>query len=208
MTQRVADADFAAFMAQQRGGLYADHIAPFNRMVDELRTADEWMPHVAPLYGGTGARVLSLFRDPGPATQEGAGSGMLCIENRDESAKLHHSLVTDAGIRFDQLMTWNAFPWYINRAPKSPEITRAMPVLNRVIGLCPDLDVVLLHGVSSRQAWRSYRTAYPQSARRLHVIETYHTSRQAFWHPDEAVRTMRMDNLRDSYREAAERISR
>ncbi|WP_461166806.1 uracil-DNA glycosylase [Tsukamurella serpentis] len=188
--------------------MFDPHIAPFNRMVDELSSDDEWMPYVAPLYGGTQARVLSLFRDPGPATQVGTGSGMLCIENRDESAKLHRSLVQESGIDLSELMTWNAYPWYINRAPKAPEIARALPVLHRVIDLCPDLRVVVLHGGSAHQAWRAYRSRFSIAARRLHVIETYHTSRQAFWHKDEAIRASRMQNLRDGYAEAAEWMHR
>jgi len=66
-----------AFRIEQEQGRYAPHVRPVNEMVDALRDQDGrgWMPHVAPWHGGVEARVLSILRDPGPKTQEGAGSG-------------------------------------------------------------------------------------------------------------------------------------
>lgn len=55
--------------------------------VDELRATPGrgWLPYLAPMYGGVHARVLSVFQDPGPMTEDGSGSGMLCCENDDPS---------------------------------------------------------------------------------------------------------------------------
>lgn len=87
-----------SFQRDQMAGIYEPHIEPFNRLVDELRSDDEWMPYVAPVYGGTKARVLAIFRDPGPKTQVGSGSGMLCVENDDPSAERHFNFLREAGI--------------------------------------------------------------------------------------------------------------
>ena len=202
MADRVRDQDFAAFLAEQHRGLYRTHIGPFNRMVNELRTDDEWMPHVSPSYAGTQARMLTLFQDPGPKTQDGAGSGMLCTENRDPSAERQHRLLDLAGIPVSDIIAWNAYPWYINSKPTSAQLSRGLPVLNRVIELCPNLQVVMLHGGVAQDAWRKYRNLYPATARRLHMIETFHTSNRALI-GTEKERQGRLENLGRAYAEAA-----
>jgi hypothetical protein len=63
------------FRAEQHApALTAPHIAPINRFVDSIRDRGgcRWAPYVAPLHGGVDAQVLSILRDPGPATQDGA----------------------------------------------------------------------------------------------------------------------------------------
>ena len=72
----------AAFRQPQLDAMYAPHVAPVNRYVDELREmARGWVPYVAPLHGGIEGRALFLLRDPGPMTDPSRGSGFLCVEN-------------------------------------------------------------------------------------------------------------------------------
>lgn len=191
------------FQREQMENRYLPHVEPINRMVDELRTDGDWLPYVAPLYGGVDARVLAILRDPGPMTQDGAGSGMLCIENDDSSAERYHDLLTAAGIRFDEMLAWNAYPWYINRKPDTAQLERALPVLHRLVEMCQKLEVVMVHGGDARRAWRMYTKRYPETAARLHIVETYHTSRQALWHADPNVRQSREDKLSAAFAEAA-----
>ncbi len=172
-------------------------------MVDELRTDGDWMPYVAPLYGGVQARMLAILRDPGPKTLDDSGSGMLCIENDDPSAERYHHLLTAARIPFHELLAWNAYPWYINSKPNTAQLERALPVLNRLITMCPQLRVVMVHGGDVQRAWRMYRQRYPATARGLHIVETYHTSRQALWHADPTVRQAREDKLAADFADAA-----
>jgi len=114
MPRRMAD---AAFRAAQEADRYAPHVQPVNELVDSLRDdVRGWMPHVAPLHGGTTARVLSVLRDPGPATQDTVGSGFLCIENDDPTAERQLQMFTDVGITAADITPWNAYPWYINAA--------------------------------------------------------------------------------------------
>ena len=114
MPRRMAD---AAFRAAQEADRYAPHVQPVNELVDSLRDdVRGWMPHVAPLHGGTTARVLSVLRDPGPATQDTVGSGFLCIENDDPTAERRLQMFTDVGITAADITPWNAYPWYINAA--------------------------------------------------------------------------------------------
>lgn len=186
-----------AFRRSQFDGLRDPHIAPFTELVDDLveRSGRGWMPYIAPMYGGTNARVLSIFRDPGPKTQDGTGSGMLCCQNDDPSAELHATLLANAGIPVAELLPWNAYPWYINRKPTGDELDAAAGALKRLIDLAPDLTVVMLHGGDARVGWRRFARQFPTAANHLVTVETYHTSRQAFWHKDPAVRAQRRAKL-------------
>src|SRR4051794_27221473 len=97
VVRRMAD---PGFRAEQWAGRYASHVAPLNRLVDDLRKPGHpgWLPYVAPWQGGVQARVLSILRDPGPKTLEDGGSGMLCLENDDPTAETQVRLFDEAGV--------------------------------------------------------------------------------------------------------------
>lgn len=188
----------------QHAHIYDRHIEPINRLVDELREeSGSWMPYVAPVYGGTAARVLAIFRDPGPKTQHDKGSGMLSLENDDPSAERHLEVVEGSGLAATDLISWNAYPWYINRKPTSAEIEQGLDSLQRLIALLPDLVVVIAHGRDAQRAWRRFVRSGRSAGRPLEVVETYHTSRQAFWTPDPDERARREKKLIDDYARVA-----
>jgi hypothetical protein len=200
----------SAFREAQWVHRYDDHIAPINRLVDALRGAgSSWLPYVAPMYGGVHARLLSVLRDPGPMTQASTGSGFLSMENDDDTAATIGGYFADAGINAREVVPWNAYPWYINRAPTAAELEDGVEPLRRLIGLLPRLCVVMLHGGSARDGWSRLARGHPNvlAARGLHVIPTYHTSRQAFWHANPAVREARRAHLRSAFAEAARVLS-
>jgi hypothetical protein len=77
-----------AFWQEQRDQLRIPRIAPITDLVSSLRqqTAQD-VPCVAPIYGGTEARLLMVLTSPGRATRPGpGGTGFLCIENPDRAA--------------------------------------------------------------------------------------------------------------------------
>lgn len=97
------------------------HIKPINELVERLRDPDSrrWAPYVAPMHGGTNARILSVLRDLGPKTQDKGGSGFLCVENDDATAENHAELFNRFGIQASDVLPWNAYPWYITCAQRS-----------------------------------------------------------------------------------------
>ncbi|MFI1358091.1 uracil-DNA glycosylase [Streptomyces sp. NPDC020898] len=183
-----------------------------NEMVDELRDQDGrgWMPYVAPWHGGVEARVLCVLRDPGPKTQEGTGSGFLCVENDDATAERQCTGFAEAGIEARDTMPWNAYPWYINRAPNAEERRAGVTILARLLGLLPRLEVVLLQGVDAQDSWRRLERTHPQFIQQsgYQVVSTYHPSRQALWSPDPDVRAAREQQRLDSYRRVAKLLQR
>jgi len=200
----------SAFRAAQHAGVRLPHIAPFNALVDELRTEANrgWMPYIAPVYGGVKARVLSVLRDPGPKTQDDDGSGMLCCENDDDAAQYMSELLAAAGVPVAELVPWNAYPWYMHvrgtsKVPSAAQLDAGVEPLRRIIELMPDLRVVILHGGTAHDGWDRFEKRHQSIATQYRVLRTYHTARTTFRHRDPAVRESRHQHLRDTFAELA-----
>ena len=177
MTRQMGE---AKFREEQRSLLNAPHIAPITAYVESLSSQERWLPHVAPMHGGVNARMLVVLRDPGPATNVDTGSGMLSLENNDQTAATQVRLMGLAGIKPNDLVPWNAYPWYINRQPTAAELRGATNALLGLVDLLPLLTVVLLQGEQARVAWTLTLEARPALRfKRIIAIETYHPSVQA-----------------------------
>lgn len=199
-----------AFRATQEADRYASHVRPINELVDSLRDETRgWMPHVAPLHGGINAGALSVLRDPGPATQVGSGSGFLCIENDDPTAERQLEMFTDVGVTPADITPWNAYPWYINAAPKAAQLDDGVEPLVELLDMMIELRVVFLQGNEARNGWARLAKRYPDRARRARtVIATFHPGRQALFHPDPDVRRARVEHREAAYRELAAALGR
>lgn len=197
---------YPEFREQQWSERYAPHIAPVNEYVDELRDVGRgWVPYVAPIHGGVEARVLSILRDPGPATQDGKGSGFICVENNDGSAELQAILLEEAGLSPFDLLPWNAYPWYINRAPNVAQLDAGVQTILRLLELAPKLRVVLLQGKHAERAWGRLLKIKPaiEQERALSVVRTWHPSPQALFVRDLDERAARVKRRRDAFHEVA-----
>jgi hypothetical protein len=150
-------------------------------------------------------RVLTLLRDPGPATQDSLGSGFLSIENHDPTAARLNELLNSVSLGAPDTVLWNAYPWYINRAPKAAELEEGVDPILDLIALMPKLAVVLLQGGSARDSWRRVTRRAPKlmGERGLSVIDTYHPGRQALWHKEPAVRAERLAHQVAAFQKAA-----
>lgn len=200
------------FRTEQWDARFAPHVAPINRLVDSLAdgAARPRPPYIAPMYGGVDARLLSLLRDPGPATQSlredgRVGSGFLCMENDDPTAERIASLFAAVSIPAQDIVPWNAYPWYINRNPRAAELEEGVLPLKHLIDLMPRLHVVMLHGGAATSAWRRFVRRFPTLAedQGITVLPTYHTSPKAFWHRSVEVRARRRRHLEQAFETAA-----
>ncbi len=172
-----------AFRRAQRERLYAPHVAPINWLVDELAAeAGTWLPHVAPVHGGVNARLLWVLRDPGPAVADPdrSDAGFLCAENDDPTAQRLCELLEHGGLVPDDGVPWNAYPWYINRAPTASELRVGAAALERLLELLGQLQIVLLLGREAKQCWTFLRKRKPSGADGVLVLNARHLSRQAF----------------------------
>jgi hypothetical protein len=199
------------FRREQWDHRFDAHVLSINHLVDALRAWERGsVPYVAPMYGGIDARLLSILRDPGPMTQlDGGGSGFLLMENDDATAEAMSQYFSESGISAKEIVPWNIYPWYINRAPSSAEIDAGLEPLRDLIELLPKLCVVMLRGGSAKAGWNRFLRRHGNfiAHRAVHVIETYHTSRQAFWHREVAVREKRRTHLRQAFADAAQLLA-
>ena len=191
----------------------AENIAPVNAYVERLRQPDPpegrgWVPHVHSAHGGVDARVLMLFRDPGPRTHpDHGGSGFLSVQNDDPTAERMARLLATSGIAVGETLPWNVYPWWMNRDPTTDELDAGGDALLGLLDLLPALRVVVVHGRSAQRGWRRLVRREPAVASRYDVLETFHTSRQAFWHADQSVRDARRADLARTYERVAQMLA-
>ena len=186
---------------------YDPHIAPINRFIDDLGRLDDagHPPYIAPTYKGVACPGLVVLRDPGPKAGGDKGSGFLSVQNDDETAERQFRFMAESGVDFSDMLPWNAYPWYINAKPNAHQIREGCGPLKRVLDMLPRLQVILLLGGDARQAWKVFESEHPRylAGRDVKVRSTYHTSRQALFHPDTAVRAAREQDIRDAFSYAA-----
>lgn len=193
------------FWSHQRAAVYEPHVEPVNRFVDSLAKvrAEDEIPYVAPVHGGVQARVLSILRDPGPATRRDLGTGLISVLNPDQTAAKQLELFAHEGIDLNDVTPWNAYPWYINRAPTTTEKVEGARVMRLLLDLLPNLEVVFLQGADAAETWRKLERIDPDVARKrdMLVIKSFHPSQQALWHKDPLERSRRKEARREAYRQ-------
>jgi hypothetical protein len=180
MARRMRDKDFRDDQWARR---YTGRVARINRFIDELDTKDDagHPPYIPPTCGGVDALALSISRDPGPKAGGMKGSGFLSIENDDASAERMAQFLDQAGINYAQVVPWNAYPWYINSDPTTEQLQAGVEPLSELIGLMPNLRVVILHGSAADKGWKLFLRQDLGLIQRRGIVwlSTYHTSRQA-----------------------------
>lgn len=200
-SRAAADTEFRSLIHQHR---YDDHVAPINRLVDDLSSGADgrWAPYVAPTYGGVRARVLLHLQDPGPATDRERGSGFLCHQNDDPSAQLLAESLDNAGLDASSVITWNAYPWFRTdqrAGPLASQIVDGLDPLHRLLQLLPELRAILLMGAKAQDSWRRYEARHPVLTA-VPARSTLHTSRRGITNGGQHSRGEGIERLRADLR--------
>jgi uracil-DNA glycosylase len=157
--------------------LRAPRTAPLTEFVEWLRAErpEAAVPYFDPTEAGTDARILLLLEAPGRRAALAKGSGFVSADNDDQTAENMWRLLSEVGIdRTKWIATWNVVPWYIGdgtkiRAAMNADLAEAARATNELVGLLPDLRVVVLLGKPARRAWSQMDFGLP-------VIEAPHPS--------------------------------
>jgi len=173
------------------------HIAPLTAFVIRLRDqlGEQTVPWFDPTEAGVEARILLLLQSPGPKVIPPVGSGFVSPHNNDQTAQNMWGIQREIGInRREELCTWNVVPWYVPReqALRAADYARARPMLSELLGLLPDLRVVVLLGGNAQDAWRRANLGS-----RLAILSTWHTSPLALNY-DRSRRGQILDTLRQA----------
>lgn len=141
--------------------LEAPHIAPLTDFVRRLRAErGDAVPWFDPTEAGAEARILLLFENPGRRADAAQGSGFISADNDDKSAENMWGFFREAGIdRRRDVIAWNIVPWYLGNERqigevRTGDIEEARPALLELLGLLPDLRVVILFGRKAQAGWR------------------------------------------------------
>lgn len=161
------------------------HVAELNDYVDSLRvetlkegliSSREQIPYCDPCDGGKAALCLFVFEAPGPSAVK---SGLLSRNNDDPSAQNFFELNRDAGLPRSCTTSWNVVPWALqedgrNRNASAAEIRRGGRYLKQVLGLLPELRVVVLSGGSAHGGERFVREHCEEVGRSLNIWKMAH----------------------------------
>src|SRR5262245_11714510 len=111
-------------LAKRLARIHEPHVEPLNRLAAQIRssTGDLSVPWFDPSGGGIGARVLILLETPGPNATTGGRSqrpsGIISRDNNDATASNMFGFLRDAGIPRQEIVSWNAVPWYLGSTEK------------------------------------------------------------------------------------------
>lgn len=141
------------FRREQRDGPDQPHIAPVKQLVDE--------PAGQAPGGCTGTVACRRQRtaavgEPGPGSRSWTppvSRRLLCVDNDDPTAERLGRLFDGAWMLGGVTTPWNAYPWYVNRAPSAGELSAGTRPLLRLLELLPKLEVVLLLGRHAERSW-------------------------------------------------------
>ena len=141
--------------------LHEPHVAPLTALVERLREerggGDDTVPWFDPTEAGIGARILLLLHAPGrkDVLRGDSGSPFVSADNDDHTSHNLWQLLRDARVdRGRDVVTWNAIPWFVDRRSVGKrDAEEAQPALRELVDLLPELEVVLLLGDATRDAW-------------------------------------------------------
>ncbi len=184
MSLNLADAPYLLGDGQEQRQrlemLNLPHVKPLTDYVASLRTTageQYCVPNFDPCDGGTQAHVLFLLEAPGP---QAVSSGFVSSNDPDPTARNLWHLIHNAGIPRSETLIWNIVPWYVGtgqriRPVNAADISQALPHLKTLLGLLPNLQLIVLVG-------RKALSAEPQIRRMtaLPIQHTYHMSGQVF----------------------------
>ena len=126
--------------------LMAPGTPPITANIDSLRTSDRWLPYVAPLHGGIDARCPRCSAIPAPELATRVAQACSASKNHDQSAEKQFRIMESVGLAPQDSTPWNAYPWYVNRAPSAAELRSATPTLVALLELLPNVEFFLLQG--------------------------------------------------------------
>ena len=164
----------------------APHVAGLNEWVAAKNDGSRLqMPWFDPGDAGQEARVLFLLESPGPKADAKNGSGIISIDNADQTATNLWSLRASAGLQ-ERAVHWNVVPFYLGtaerrvKAPSPSQVDGGVELLAEVISLLPELQIVVPMGTPAKRGWGAYCQKHPNN---LVAVPTWHPSGQGLASP-------------------------
>ena len=169
------------FRNSQESELWAEHVAPLNSLVQDLRAESPGntgsVPFFAPLHGGTDATILCLMPAPDAANRAEDGEDILSTEDDDASAEALATLLAESEIDTKEVVLWHAYPWYRAEGAAGrltgAETNAGLEPMGRLLRLVPNLRAVILMGKGPEEFWAKLTKKYPQAVTRITAIPSF-----------------------------------
>ncbi len=131
------------------------HIGPLTQYADALSARSNAVPYFDPLDGGCEAKVLVLLESPARLASR---PRFVSLDNPVPAQRNLKRFFGEAGLPRRQTVLWNVFPWLpASNGPRQTltisEIERGIGELPSLIGLLPDLRVIILAGRKAQGAF-------------------------------------------------------
>ena len=157
--------------------LHEPHVEVLTAFVERIRSerqCGDTVPYFDPEDGGVEAEILYVLEAPGPMAIQ---SGFISRNNPDESAKNWLEMNSLAGVPRKRTVIFNIVPWYIGlggkiRSAGSADIEQGWPYLVQLLGILPQLRIVVLVGVKAQRVAMWIRAVRPE----LRIMECLHPS--------------------------------
>ena len=161
-------------VAAKLARLEEPHIAPLSALARRIQAEHVGVPFFDPCNGGVGARVLCLLEAPGPRATD-----FVSHENDDQTAENMHRLMDAASLARIDVVLWNVVPFYIGasdrsklRAARLDDLDAGKPWLIELLGLLPELTVVVLLGRKAQRVEDYVKAICPNAL----VLKGWHPS--------------------------------
>jgi len=187
----------------REAAVWETHVGPLNSFARQIRQqtgVGRKVPYFDPADGGLNARCLFLLEAPGAKAVE---SGFVSRNNPDPTASNFFEFNKLAGLPRENTVIWNVVPWYIGsegriRPASAADIRSAEPYLTRLLGLLPNLSVIVLVGRKAQRVRRFVSSIATGSI----VLEMPHPGPKVFNTRPDARRAM-LQTLRKAARLAS-----
>jgi uracil-DNA glycosylase len=127
-----------------------ENTAPLDAFVAAMRAStDLSVPNFDPRDGGVQARCLLLLEAPG---DKAIASGYVSRDNPDQTARALRQACEAAGLAREDMILWNAIPWYTRRSPPAAERAAGRPYLDTLVGILTELRVIVCLGRVAERA--------------------------------------------------------
>jgi uracil-DNA glycosylase len=169
---------------RRRAMLNNAYMLPLENFLRMLRSEypDKQIPCFDPCDGGIKAKSLFFLEAPGPKATE---SNFISRNNPDQTAKNMNDLMIQSNIVRKDTLLWNIVPWYVGDGKKirpvtHREIKEALPYVQQLLELLPDLKVIVLVGRKAQKAEEHLRKLIS-----VEIVKTFHPSPLVFnLHPN------------------------
>lgn len=143
------------FLREKQERINDQNVLPLNEMVRQIsEQTGKGIPYFDPDDGGVNARVLLLLEAPGPKAPF-----FVSCDNDDSTADNLLVLLLEAGLPRREIVIWNVVPFYIGnemrskiRAARQSDLDAGRPWVQKLLGLLPRLDTVVLLGRKAQKA--------------------------------------------------------